>query len=150
MEIFMKISNTPEIAYAEATRQKTKQAAPGFGDMLAKEVSQGQAAAQAAPIPRANPLGPLLMEPSATERTLDNMNRVLDKWERYAEDLTKTDGATLKDAYAALSDIASSVDDLRKTTLELPGNDAGLKDMVDALDVLAVTETFKFNRGDYS
>lgn len=85
------------------------------------------------------------------EQVMDKIDDVLTEWEHYAETLTRE--TNLKRADGVLDRIAGEVGDLKRRMDDEGAQGISteeLKSMVDELEVLAVTERFKFNRGDYS
>ena len=79
---------------------------------------------------------------------MENMDTLLAEWENYADKLAAGSGGdSLKQAYGVLEHIESGVRQLKE---ELPeSTTAGLGSLVNELEVMTVTEKFKFNRGDY-
>ena len=57
---------------------------------------------------------------------------------------------SLRQAYALLQGIDGQVASLKENTAGLRGQNPGLDTLVNNLEVLATTEKFKFNRGDYN
>lgn len=88
---------------------------------------------------------------SGTEqKVMEHIDSLLDKWENYAQALkapTSEDG--LRQAYNCLEDIQSEVQELKETSPNLGFDNPNLQSMVDEIDIMAVTEQIKFNRGDY-
>ena len=75
----------------------------------------------------------------------------LDLWDSYAKTLgSSADGGSLRDAYALLEGIDSQVAQLKQGTAGVRGKNPGLDSLLNELEVMAVTENFKFNRGDYN
>jgi hypothetical protein len=70
---------------------------------------------------------------------------VLSKWEEYADQLD-SDG-DLREAYGTLQGITEDVERLKGEAGSVAGG--GLQSLVDEIEVMAATEQFKFNRGDY-
>lgn len=58
--------------------------------------------------------------------------------------------ADLKQAWQSLSAFSQSVSNLRQNYASLSQQDSSLDAMINDLEIMAVTETYKFNRGDYS
>ena len=56
----------------------------------------------------------------------------------------------LKQAWQGLTAFNRSVNDLRQNYASLSEQDSSLDAMINDLEIMAVTETYKFNRGDYS
>lgn len=136
-----------------------------FEGLLSQEVeksrSQTGAARTLAPPPGAKALGisPLLTvqeisqteNPSETEqKVMEHIDILLHKWENYAQVLkTPGTGDDLRQAYGYLENIQSEVQVLKGAAPSLRTENPSLKSMVDELEILTVTEQFKFNRGDY-
>jgi hypothetical protein len=143
----------------EQTQRRTTQSTPGqaFGEFLNQEVAKGGTSAAAAAV-----VPPLMVNPLLATGALDQVQSVdetgaavtgqvesiLDKWDSYAATL-QTPGASLKDAYGTLDEIASGVEAIRTDEPDLGSSHPELKSIVDELDAMAATERFKFNRGDY-
>jgi hypothetical protein len=159
----MKIHSDPNI---EAVRQEqaksSKEGEPkkAFGEYLQQEAAKApltQSSAQ-------GPAPPIMVSPfiqvggagkaeaasaagpEAGQNVLAGVENVLSKWEDYASRLdSETD---LRQAYGVLQDISAEVGKLKQN----PGmaqQDPGVQSLVDEIEVLAVTEQVKFNRGDY-
>lgn len=56
----------------------------------------------------------------------------------------------LKQAWQGLTAFNQSVNDLRQNYASLSEQDSSLDAMINDLEIMAVTETYKFNRGDYN
>lgn len=56
----------------------------------------------------------------------------------------------LKQAWQGLTAFNQSVNDLRQNYANLSEQDSSLDAMINDLEIMAVTETYKFNRGDYN
>ena len=158
----MKINQTDQLErlrQAEAPRAKPAAASGAFGDILAQKLGSDTAAAgtqSAAPAPlNVASLGTLAevartgQVASQTEGSIMRaVDSVLSQWETYAQQLGAPAGKEgLKQAYSELEKISHAVDGIKR---ELPGT-AGknIRSVVNELEVMTVTETFKFNRGDY-
>ncbi len=157
---------TDQVTALRQTAEKTKDTqgnADAFASLLAKETGGDQTATatglSAPPLSGCGILGiPGAQEIASTEATgqlseqersvMENMNSVLTKWEKYADQLAAGSGDdSLKQAYGVLENIESDVKQLKN---DLPENaNAGLGSMVNELEVMTVTEKIKFNRGDY-
>lgn len=161
----MKITNDQvgavEQQEAERTARKASEKCGMFGDLLARELDAVRQGGGAAPTQGAGvrPLGvnPLLhvnatVAPNQqAERTImDNLERLLGEWEEYAQRLDTPGGdAGLKDAYAVLARIGGEVERIKAENPDLASKNPELKSLVDEMEILSVTETIKFNRGDY-
>lgn len=75
-----------------------------------------------------------------------NLSTALDGVENYRDSLAQ---GGLKNAWNALSSLESSLQGARQSLGALPKNDDSLSSMVNELEILAATEKFKMNRGDY-
>ncbi|MFW5735233.1 MAG: hypothetical protein ACOCWR_09245 [Oceanidesulfovibrio sp.] len=135
-----------------------------FGDMLAQEVRKGdspEAAEGATPPGRAEAAKATdavrqvdraeVIQPPTTEReVMETLDHVFDKWEQYADSLrSMQQQGDLRQAYGVLEDISSDVQGLKAAAGGLGQQNPSLQSMVDSLEILTVTERFKFNRGDY-
>lgn len=157
---------------ADQTGQTGKPRSTGtaFGDLLTQEVSRTglEPARPAATLPPPGGLGPLgalgaiaatqgveaveatTPAPKAEKAIMETVETLLDKWDVYASNLQGAPGeASLKRAYGVLDDIDGSVRKLKGDHPDLSGMSPALQGMVSELEVMAVTERIKFNRGDY-
>lgn len=136
---------------------KAKQPATAFGDVLGQAVAKnGEGSTTSGVVPPAllGNVNPLLsiqamqqVESTNVEQAAAKVDAVLDQVEDYTAKLRNvaSDGTGLREAHAALQDMQGQVNDLKTVAAEQPG----LQSIVNELDVLARTEQFKFNRGDY-
>jgi hypothetical protein len=134
-----------------------------FGDMLAQEVRKGDSpeaaegatppgraeAAQAAEAARQVDRAEAVQPPTTEREVMETLDRVFDQWEQYADSLRQQEEGDLRHAYGVLEDISSQVEGLKAATGGLEQRNPSLQSMVDSLEILTVTERFKFNRGDY-
>lgn len=75
----------------------------------------------------------------------------LDMWDSYVSTLGDAGkNGSLRQAYELLQGIDGQVAALKENTAGLRGQNPGLDTLVNNLEVLATTEKFKFNRGDYN
>lgn len=153
----------------QEARAKPKPEQGGFDEVLAKEAERSQAQG-ASPPPLADApgkteglesTGPVLaaeqaeaLHPTnetATEATvMEHIDSLLDKWENYAQALkSPAPGDSLRQADSVLGRIEGDVERLKQTMPEPGQDDSPLKSMVDELEIMAVTERIKLNRGDY-
>ncbi len=88
---------------------------------------------------------------SATEqKVMENIDSLLSKWENYAQQLsTPLAEESLRQAYGMLETIQDGVQRLKSDAPNLGQSNPSLQSMVDEIEILTVTEQFKFNRGDY-
>lgn len=161
----MKITNDQvgavEQQEAERTARKASEKCGMFGDLLARELDAvrqdgGAARTQGAGV---KPLGtspllhmnaPVAPNQQAERTIMDNLERLLGEWEEYAQRLeTPGEEAGLKDAYAVLARIGGEVERIKTENPDLASRNPELKSLVDEMEILSVTETIKFNRGDY-
>jgi hypothetical protein len=82
---------------------------------------------------------------STEDKIASDVDDVLSKWEEYADQLD-SDG-DLREAYGTLQGITEDVERLKGEAGSVAGG--GLQSLVDEIEVMAATEQFKFNRGDY-
>lgn len=142
----------------QSENQKANQTAKpqqAFGDVLGQEVSKANSTTSSAPIapPPGLTVNPLFSTQAVSAVTssvsegeaVAQVERALETLESYADKLGDSKTGDLRQAYAALEDLQSGVEDLKGMADSHPG----LKSVVDELEVLALTEQIKFNRGDY-
>lgn len=78
----------------------------------------------------------------------DQASGALDLWDQYARVLgCGSSDASLRDAWSLLEGLDSNIAALRANPIA-NGNEA-LSGIINELEVMAATEKFKFNRGDY-
>lgn len=80
----------------------------------------------------------------------DDASGTLDLWESYVRTLSSEDAGSLRNAYALLQDIDAKLTGLKQGAAQVAQEHPGFDDLVNELSVLAATERFKFNRGDYN
>lgn len=134
----------------------------GFDDLLAREMQENTSevtsstASQATPTPSSGMLGlhSLLatqqVNPSVSHQELMNtMDGVLNQLDQYAAKLGSPD-VSLRSVYEELQGVGQQMDQLRNTMQSQGTSSPELDALYSELEVLATTETFKLNRGDYS
>lgn len=127
----------------EAFSTKTEQASgpaakPLTGaslDALHTQLRSGLTEATGSENPEAQPL-------------LESVDRVLEQWEKYAEQLQSRE-SNLKQSYATLQEIGRNLEAVEAALQERDGGDPALHPLLNELQVMAVTEEIKLNRGDY-
>lgn len=82
------------------------------------------------------------------QAAFEEASGTLELWDSYAQTLGRSSSDTaLRDAYEILQGIDSRISQLR--TNPMSGKNAQFDDILNELEILSVTEKFKFNRGDY-
>ncbi len=162
----MKISNEQLRALqdAEARRVKTNKNTGEFGALFTRQLDaeqpQGAAGLEnaAAPAPglRSMSLSGLL-EDSASDSALTTveeaagqMENMFSTFESYADELALDDKANLRQAYGLLEKMNGQIAEFKSRFPNAGNEQPELATMLNELDVLVTTETFKFNRGDYA
>jgi hypothetical protein len=129
-----------------------------FGAMLAKEVGSVQSTASAPPPGGVASLSQMVAAAAAqpvqgssdTEKAvMDNVDNLLNQWEKYADQLASGSSGNLRQAYGTLENIQTGVQKLKDEYPDLSGQSPQLSSLVNELDVMTTTEQVKFNRGDY-
>jgi len=144
------------------TAQQAKNApATSFGDILAKEVGASQQTSATQSLP---PLGGVAglaqaMASQAVAKTtdvsserqtvMDNVDSILNQWEKYSGQLAGGSSTQLRQAYGTLENIQAGVQKLKDEHPSLDEHSPQLSSLVNELDVMTTTEKIKFNRGDY-
>lgn len=144
---------------------RVKPPSTAFGDLLSQEVAKSgtQTAKTSAPLPPPGGLGTLSAllgastvesvapVPQAEKAIMEKVENLLDKWDQYAQNLQGGSGAVnLKKAYGVLEDIDGTVQQIKADNPDLAQKHPALQGMVSELEVMAVTERYKFNRpGNY-
>ncbi|EPR44659.1 hypothetical protein dsx2_1287 [Desulfovibrio sp. X2] len=157
----MKITNDPvsavEQQQAEQKTQRANQGSGSFGDLLAQELSGETVSTQdaaATPPLGINPLllasAPAVEQTQAEPQVMESLDNIMSDWEDYAGKLdANSDGSELKEAYSKLEHIGGEIERLKAENPNMAETNPGLKSVVDEMEILNVTETYKFNRGDY-
>jgi hypothetical protein len=143
---------------------RVKPPSTAFGDLLNQEVTRSDTETTkiSTPLPPPGGLGTLsallgvgtveAVEPAANaeKAIMDKVENLLDKWDQYAQNLQGGSGAVnLKEAYGVLEDIDGTVQQIKGENPNLAQQSPALQGVVSELEVMAVTERIKFNRGDY-
>jgi hypothetical protein len=149
---------------ATAATAATAKSGGSFENILASVAAKAAAQEQAAKSPEQLPgagaamhltAAQLLLPPSKSleseAKAMDNLDNLLLQWENYARQLA-AEPHGLRHAHDTLNRISSQIGELKANWSQegfaaAPGS--GLKGMLNELDVLAVTERIKFDRGDY-
>lgn len=163
----MKITQEQVSALRQADNQEQSRTTvdPGiFQEMLTREVQGTQTPdAGQSPVP---PIGggmheiaSLLQAEGASpaqdlsekERTaMENVDSLLTEWENYADRLASgSQEGGLRQAYGVLEHIETGVQKLKQDWPGMAEDNPGMGSLVNELEVMAVTEKIKFNRGDY-
>lgn len=148
----------------EQQRVRSREETGKFGELLAQEVqktSPEQTDQMAAPPPGSRVLGTSAIyetqgvssteNESATEqKVMENIDSLLSKWENYAQHLsTPMAEESLRQAYGMLENIQNDVQEIKAAVPNLGQTNPSLDSMVNEIEIMTVTEQFKFNRGDY-
>jgi hypothetical protein len=79
----------------------------------------------------------------------EGLEKLLNKWDAYADALSRKNSDDLRGVYALLQGMSAELNDLKSARKDLLAKNSALDSLVNELDVLTATETIKFNRGDY-
>ena len=79
----------------------------------------------------------------------ESIASTLDGFDQYAAGLRDAGPAGLREAWNSLERLEESIAGLRQDMSKLSQPDAELEAMISEMEILATTEKFKFNRGDY-
>lgn len=90
----------------------------------------------------------ILEQQTSGQQIMEQVDELLDKWENYAQQLQQPDQG-LKKGYQTLEEIDSAVKLLQENMPESGTNNEQIKPLLNELEIMAVTEKIKFNRGDY-
>jgi len=152
----MKITSD-QLAALQLQQQKLARnsSGDGFAQALAHELDAGQTGQPGA---AAAPLGPAarldqtlqaaLLQTPTEQTVMDKMQTLLSKWENYSRVIGGQEG-NLRQGYSLLADIRHDLQEVKGDLERMPAPGQTLTAMVEELDILATTEEFKFNRGDY-
>jgi hypothetical protein len=145
------------LAALQLTQKNTARNTPGdgFAQALAQEldassaVQAGTAQTPASPVVRLDQALQAAMLSNPTEQNvMDKMQDLLSKWENYSRIIGGQEN-NLREGYNVLADIRSDLQEVKDDLARIPAPGQELTAMVEELDILAATEEFKFNRGDY-
>jgi hypothetical protein len=163
--VLMKIQNDPlhPLLGQGETQRKPGAGTEEFEALLARELQRGQESAApgltrspgqdtavlAMQIRAAEELG-LSLDPelAGKEESFEKVNSLLDKLSLYAESLGRSQGNDLRALHGMLGGVSAEIASLKETLPSDPEG-SGLESLITELEVLAVTERFKFDRGDY-
>lgn len=147
----------------EALRGKSAKAGAGagFSDVLTRQLDSAGAGgpAPAGPLatmgPVAAPLslsgvqnGQVQAEP-AFQEAAQRLEGMFSAMENYAAQIGSGNDTDLRGAYALLEDMSGQVANFKSRFPNAASEQPALAALLNEVDVLATTETFKFNRGDY-
>ena len=158
----MKISNEQLRIMQESELRKAQQQGKlggEFGDIFARQLEQARApasptghplmsvrtAAQLHPVEQAAAVQGLFSSNEAATR----MDGMFTSFERYAEQIARSETGSLREAYGLLQEVSGQIAGFRAA---FPDAEEAMPEMallLNELNVLMTTETFKFNRGDY-
>ena len=165
----MKITGPNTIALNDAqSLKKQEQAAEGFEALLALKLGQAQGvtSGMSADMAALRGMAPDMVPGLATavagqspeelalsaslsmQEAALRIDGLFDEVDNYANQLQQP-GGDLRSAWAGLQSLAANVAGLKAAYPGLGASSPELASMVNELDVLATTEVFKFNRGDY-
>lgn len=160
----MKISNEQLRALqdAEARRVKANRPSDGFSALLTRQLDveqpQGatalEGASSVAPGVLSMPLSDIMEGASSSalttaEEAAGQMESMFSTFESYADELALDDKANLRSAYALLEKMNGQIAEFKTRFPNTGAEQPELAAMLNELDVLVTSETFKFNRGDY-
>jgi len=152
----MKITSDQLAALQLQQKNKARSASgDGFASALAEELDSGSAVQTGAPATPAAPMARLdqtlqaaMLNKTTRQTVMDKMDTLLSKWENYSQIIGASNG-NLREGYSLLADIRQDIRAVKSDLAQTPNPGEGLETMVEDLDILATTEEFKFNRGDY-
>ncbi len=87
--------------------------------------------------------------PGASDPLTMRMESLFAGMDDYAAMLGSGEAAALRDAYSLLENMTGDIASFRAAYPNMETEQPELASLVNELEVLTVTETFKFNRGDY-
>ena len=158
----MKISNEQvRIMQENEIRKAQQQGKPGgeFGDIFARQLEQAQSAASPTGVPLVSAQSGVQLrgveQVAAIQGMLSSseaatrMDGMFTSFERYADQIALGEAGNLREAYNLLQDVSGQIAGFKVEFPHVGKEMPGLAALVNELDVLATTETFKFNRGDY-
>lgn len=125
-------------------------AAEGAGNVAgaARQVSSGELAAGLG-INLPSAAAGVDADAADAAEAMAQLSGLLDGFDAYAQVLGNGGEQNLKAAYTALEQLSGTVGALKGSLSDTAAKYPGLNDVLNELEVLAHTEQFKFNRGDY-
>lgn len=96
-------------------------------------------------------LHPSAQAPATETKAMDTIDSLLSQWENYAHQLASSPHG-LRNAHDTLNRISTEIGQLKANWPQddqAAGPGADLRNMLNELEVMAVTERVKFDRGDY-
>ncbi|WP_027720527.1 hypothetical protein [Maridesulfovibrio zosterae] len=160
----MKISPEQIEALQQQQQQQSNKAkkvdGAAFGEFLNQEVQQGEKnkSVAAPPVPGLHAMNPMLqVQQTAPVQSaqvsegefVGKVEKLFGDFENYAQQVGTASEGGLKQAYSTLEGIQGGVDSLKKDWPGVASENPELGSIVSELEVMAVTEQIKFNRGDY-
>ncbi len=144
----------------EQTSRTASTGKEGFGELLSQEIGRAAAPAESAtPLPPGT--GALIADPAVVadadgyglsgddgllRSLVGRTSGLLDAWDSYTATL---ESGGVRNAWNILSGMEPALRSVRTALDGMPNADAGLRSVINELEVLNATERFKFNRGDY-
>ncbi len=159
----MKISNEQIVALQETIARRKEKAATGdFENLLQQTISTRQVQG-VAPLSGVQNLQSTAQALQGAEQLLGAENQtaktdggfglelenILGSLEAYSRNLGKAEKADLRLAHAQLETMSKGLEALKESFPEMHEQNPELAGLFTELEVLATTERFKFNRGDY-
>ncbi len=127
----------------------------GFSRILDQEMNQPVPAHPGVATPLAMPMVGLdhvlrssMPDTVAEQSVMGKVDTLLSTWEDYSQVIGMADG-NLRQGFQLLTEIRQGILELKTRLAENPTIGSEIRAMVEELDILAATEEFKFNRGDY-
>lgn len=148
----MKITSDQLAALRNGQVQTTRPVGQDSFETLLTQALDSGAATSAQGVAAAPPLPGMLgvtgvMSATESQSLASGVEQVLDQWDAYAREIGNTETADLRKAYDQLEAITGTVQDLKGKAADAS---PAMRSLIDELDVMAVTEKIKFNRGDYA
>lgn len=168
----MKIQNEQQVQalqQEEQARRKLQKPGSSFEALLAETMQEAQPAASFQKAiggleQQGNPLLGMQLHAAQTLGGIEETGQIagktnnadalgvsslLDQLDKYSGLLSSQTPGSLKAGYCALEDLNKQLADFKSARPDLAAQDPQLASIVNDLEVVAATETFKFNRGDY-
>lgn len=158
----MKITNETlrVLQDAEQNKVKPQAGASDFSDILNKHIEGGQNAGAVMgdtpvhglehqfPLSALNQNSPVSV-PGMGYQAAQQMDNMFSGLEQYAQQMANGGQEGLKNAYSTLQGVSGQVAQFKNQYPNAGAEMPQMAALLNEVDVLATTETFKFNRGDY-